>query len=109
LLSGSKAFILLSAYEGFGIPLLEAMAAHTPIITSNQAALPEIGGKATYIVPRGKPGKVRDALKDLLFNTDLRETLIKRGEQQLLQFSWEKTARKTAQALEELLSSRQKL
>ncbi len=109
LLAEAKAFILLSAYEGFGIPLLEAMAARTPIITSNQAALPEIGGHATYIVPRGKPGKVRDALKDLLYNTGLRQTLIARGEKQLEKFSWNITAEKTAAALEGLLSSHEPL
>lgn len=109
LLAESKAFILLSAYEGFGLPLLEAMSAHTPIITSNQAALPEVGGSATYIVPRGKPSKVRDALKDLIYNTELRETLIARGKERLKLFSWRKTAMLTYEALETTLRSREEL
>jgi glycosyltransferase involved in cell wall biosynthesis len=105
LLAEAKAFILLSAYEGFGIPLLEAMAARTPIITSNQAALPEVGGTATFTVPRGKPAKVRDALKELLFNDELRMTLIARGEDQMKQFSWQRTARLTYDALDTVLKS----
>ncbi len=109
LLAEAKAFILLSAYEGFGIPLLEAMSARTPVITSNQAALPEVGGDATYIVPRGKPGKVRDALKDILYNSEMREKLIERGTARVELFSWKKTAEKTLQALEQLLSSHERL
>ena len=103
LLERATAFILLSAYEGFGLPLLEAMASRTPVIASDQAALPEIAGSAAYLVPRGSSKAVRDALKDIIHNAAVRNQLITAGEKRVRDFTWRKTAEKTMEAFEALL------
>lgn len=102
LLARARAFILISAYEGFGIPLLEAMDAEVPIIISDQASLPEVAGTAARMVPRGNADALRDALKDTLFNERMRETLIAQGRRRVSEFTWRKTAETTLAALEQL-------
>lgn len=103
LLDHATALIMLSAYEGFGLPVLEAMDARTPVITSDQASLPEIGGTATVQVPRGDTRAVRDALRDIIFNDALRNKLLDVGSLQVKQFTWHTTAEKTLVAFEGLL------
>lgn len=103
LLDHTTALIMLSAYEGFGLPVLEAMDARTPVITSDQASLPEIGGTATVQVPRGDARAVRDALRDIVFNNEMRNKLLDAGSVRVKQFTWRATAEKTFAAFEKLL------
>ena len=95
-------FVLPSLYEGFGLPILEAMQYGCPVLTSNVSSLPEAGGDAALYF---NPENVEDITKNLKLitqNSKLREELIKKGYEQIKKFSWEKSARKTLGVLEEL-------
>ncbi|OGY90698.1 MAG: hypothetical protein A2677_03190 [Candidatus Komeilibacteria bacterium RIFCSPHIGHO2_01_FULL_52_14] len=106
LIAGATALILLSAYEGFGLPLLEAMANQTPAITSDQAALPEVAGTAAIIVPRGNNTAVCNAVHNLVFDAAMREGIVREGMRRIKQYSWERTARMTLEALDALYKRR---
>jgi len=97
-------FVLPSLYEGFGLPVLEAMQYGCPVITSNVSSLPEAGGDAALYID---PLDVDDIAKNLEFiihNSELREKLRKKGYEQVKKFSWEKTAKETLKVLEEVAS-----
>ncbi len=92
LLSGATAFVFPSLYEGFGFPILEAMASGVPVLCSNTSSLPEVAGDAALLV---KPLEVDDmtrGLRDITTNEDLRRTLIERGYQQAEKFTWQACA-----------------
>jgi len=98
------AFLILpSFYEGFGYPVLEAMAAGTPVIASNTSSLPEVAGDAALLVDPYNVAEIADAMYQILTDTDLREKLIKKGYEQVKKFPWERCARKTLQVYEEVL------
>ncbi len=86
------AFIYPSLYEGFGLPILEAMACGAPVIASNRASLPEIAGDAALLVDSKSPEKLAWAIKNVLEDENLRTSLAARGRQRALEFSWEKSA-----------------
>ncbi len=88
-------FLFPSFYEGFGFPPLEAMAAGTPIITSTVSSLPEICGKAALYVDPYNTMELFKMILNICENNDLRENLIKSGNEQVEKFYWEKSARKT--------------
>ena len=106
LLNHAVAFISLSAYEGFGLPLLEAMDRGVPVIASDQASLPEVAGDAAILVPRGNVRAVVDAVQKIQFDHQLRDTLINRGRARAQQFTWTKTAELTSMALDDVLRTR---
>jgi glycosyltransferase involved in cell wall biosynthesis len=92
LYAGAEAFVLPSVYEGFGLPVLEAMASGTPVVASDAAALPETcGGAARLVAP--EPDALADALVTLLADTRERERLTALGLERARAFSWERTAR----------------
>lgn len=96
-------FVLPSLYEGFGLPVLEAMKYGCPVVISNTSSLPEVGGDAALYV---NPLDVEDIKKNLeliIDNEKLRKELIKKGYEQVKKFSWEKTARETLKAFEGLM------
>lgn len=102
LLSGSKAFVLPSLWEGFGIPVLEAMACGVPVIVSKVSSLPEVAGEAgTYIDPNSTES-IQEAIERLLKDDKLREKKVQLGIKQVQKFSWEETARKTLEVLERI-------
>lgn len=95
LLRGSKIFIFPSKYEGFGVPLLEAMACGVPIITSNIASMPEVCEGAAHYVD---PDDVRDiskGMRTILSNKAYRVALVEKGLERVKEFSWKYTAEKT--------------
>lgn len=80
-------------FEGFGLPLVEAMSVGIPVICSNTTSLPEVGGGAVYYASPDKPDQIADAMLALSTDKNLRETLIQKGFEQKLKFSWDETAR----------------
>jgi glycosyltransferase involved in cell wall biosynthesis len=91
----AEVFILPSFYEGFGLPVLEAMSHGTPVVCSRTSSLPEVAGDAAYYFNPKDPKDMAKKINDVLVNKGLRENLIKEGLKQYKKFSWLKTARKT--------------
>lgn len=99
LLSGAEALVFPSLYEGFGLPVLEAMACGTPVLTSNVSALPEVAGDAAILVDPLDEESIADGMKRLLDDRGLRGRLRAAGLARAGGFSWRETARKTAAVL----------
>jgi glycosyltransferase involved in cell wall biosynthesis len=96
LYGGARAFAFPSLWEGFGLPVLEAMASGTPVVASDRGALPELtAGAALLVEPRAEP--LADALGRLLADGALRARLRAAGLARAAAFSWERTARETLQ------------
>jgi len=93
--SGAEVFVLPSLYEGFGFPVLEAMACACPAITSNISSLPEVTGKAGIMVDPHDTDGLAQAMRQVLTNSELRDSMIRRGLEQAKRFSWEKAAEQT--------------
>ncbi|MBU4349105.1 glycosyltransferase family 4 protein [bacterium] len=91
--SEAEALLLISFYEGFGIPILEAMECGTPVITSNISSMPEVAGDAAILVDPNNPEKIADAMYKVRTIDGLREGLIKKGFRRVKDFSWQKAAR----------------
>ena len=95
-------FILPSLYEGFGLPILEAMKYGCPVLASNVSSLPEAGGDAALYFDPENTGDIARSLESIIQNSELRKDLIKKGYQQVKKFSWEKSAKETLKVLEDL-------
>lgn len=93
-----------SFYEGFGLPVLEAMACGTPIVTSNKSSLPEIAGKAAVFVDSYDINDIANGLTVAIEDEDLREDLIEKGLKQVKNFSWEKVADETYKVYKKAVS-----
>lgn len=89
LYAGAVGFVYPSLYEGFGLPLLEAMAAGTPVITSNVTAPPEVVGDAGLLVDPLDPAEIAAAMLRLAFDRALQRELASRGRERAQQFRWE--------------------
>jgi glycosyltransferase involved in cell wall biosynthesis len=98
------ALVFPSRYEGFGLPLLEAMAHRTPVIASNRSSIPEVARGAAILVDPDDGEGLRDAMRRIAADAELREELTRRGAEVVSGFSWSETARATINAYEELRS-----
>jgi len=103
LLSGARLFVFSSLYEGFGLPVLEAMACGTPVLCSNVSSLPEVAGDAALLVDPLDAKGMAEAMNHLLQDEGLRTQLVERGFWQVRQFSWDRCARETLAVLEDAL------
>jgi glycosyltransferase involved in cell wall biosynthesis len=99
LLSGALAFVFPSLYEGFGMPLLEAMACGTPVLASATSALPEIAGDAALLIDPEDTPALADGLARLASDAALRADLQARGLARAAQFTWERCAQETLTVL----------
>jgi glycosyltransferase involved in cell wall biosynthesis len=90
--ASALALVYASLFEGFGIPILEAMRCDTPVITSNTTSMPEVGGDAVCYVDPYSISSIRDALTKIGSDDMYRKNLISRGRLQNVKFSWDKTA-----------------
>ncbi len=102
LISGAKLFVFPSFYEGFGIPILEAMACGTPVICSGIPALREVAGEAAYFIDPYSVENIAEGINRVLSEEHLQECLKIRGLARVEDFSWEKCARETWKILESL-------
>jgi len=96
-------FIYPSLYEGFGLPVIEAMACGTPVITSNCSSLKEIAEGYALLVDPYKPEDITEKIELLLHDENTRRELIKKGLRRSQIFSWEKTAERILEAYDEIL------
>jgi len=93
--SCAVAFVFPSNYEGFGIPLLQAMATGVPIVASNAASIPEIAGDAAVLFDPADSTDMANALASVLTDETLRKKLIEAGQKRIVNYSWSKCAQET--------------
>ena len=98
----AEIFVFPSLYEGFGLPVLEAMSCGCPVVASRATSLPEVAGDAALLVDPYQPEDIASAMKKLLEGRDLQAELRARGLEQARRFSWEKTAGETLAIYREL-------
>ncbi len=103
--AGAVAVVVPSFYEGFGLTALEAMACGAPVIASNTTAFPEIIGDAALLVDPYSPTKLANAMKNIMENKPLADTLRERGLQRAAQFTWEESAQKTQEIINKVSDS----
>lgn len=104
LFCGAAVFVYPSRYEGFGLPVLEAMACGVPVVASSTTSIPEVAGDSAMLVDPEDPRAIADACRAILYDESLEETLSVRGRKQSEKFSWERAA---SDILEILLASGQ--
>lgn len=95
LYASATVFAFPSSYEGFGLPVLEAMASGTPVVCSDGSSLREIAAQSALAVPSGQPEALAAALESVLAGAGLRDDLRQKGLERAAKFTWEKTARET--------------
>lgn len=105
LLHGALAFVFPSYYEGFGLPVVEAMAAGTPVVTSNLSSMPEVAGKAAVFVKPTASLSIQQGIEKIM-SAKTRASLIKKGKTQAKQFSWEKCAKETLQVYQDVVAGK---
>ena len=96
----AECLVLPSRYEGFGLPVVEAMASGTPVVAAAAGAVPEVAGDAAVLVEPGRPQALADGVRRALAE---RERLVRAGLEQARRFSWSETARRTLEVYRELV------
>ncbi|MBD2246376.1 glycosyltransferase family 1 protein [Nostoc sp. FACHB-888] len=96
--SKADVFVYPSHYEGFGLPVLEAMTLGVPVISSNTSSIPEVTGDAAILVDPNNPIELGEAILRVISNSQLRQELINKGKARAKLFSWERTAKETLNA-----------
>jgi len=103
LYSGAEIFLYPSLYEGFGLPVLEAMSCGSPVITSNLSSLPEVAGDAAILVDPMNVEEIVQAMEKLLRDRELRKELKRKSLERAKFFSWEMAAKETLHLYEDIL------
>jgi len=103
LYTAADLFVFPSLHEGFGLPILEAMACGAPVITSNVFCMPEVAGGAAVLVNPYDVNEIARAMYNVLTNDELRKEMIKRGMRRAKQFSWRKCAEEHLKAYKDIL------
>lgn len=98
LMNAATVFAFPSQYEGFGLPVLEALACGVPVITSNKSSLPEVAGDAALLVDPSDVGAIAEAIKRVLTDEALAARLRRAGPRRAAEFSWRRTAELTVEA-----------
>lgn len=99
----ATALVFPSIYEGFGLPILEAMQSGCPVILSNQGTMKEIGGDAAFYINPFNTNNIANGIGEVFFTEKLQKKLSEKGLAQAKEFSWEKTAQKTIEAYKKAL------
>jgi glycosyltransferase involved in cell wall biosynthesis len=101
----ASVFVFPSLYEGFGLPPLEAMAAGTPVITSNLSSLPEVVGDAALLIDPYQPDAIAEAMRRVLTDEQLRTDLRQKGLQRVQEFSWERSVQRVRAIYTEVIEA----
>jgi len=101
----AAAVVFPSLYEGFGLPVLEAMVRGVPVACSNRSSLPEVAGEAALLFDPEDVAGIAEAIERLLSDRDLAERLARAGREQAARFSWERTAEQTVESYRRALQS----
>jgi glycosyltransferase involved in cell wall biosynthesis len=96
---GAEALIFPSLYEGFGLPVVEAMACGIPVVTTNTTAMPEVAGDAALLVDPTSVEQIAEAMEQVVSDTSLRRQLREKGLARAAQFSWATTAARVHEVL----------
>ena len=99
-------FLFPSHYEGFGIPILESMAAGTPVITSRNSSLPEVAGDAALFADENDIQDISQRIVEILEDEKLSESIIEKGYQRVKKFTWEKSVTQLEEAINLTLSNK---
>ena len=102
--AGARVFIFPSLYEGFGLPVLEAMASGIPVVCSNASTLPEVAGEAAAMCDPQDIDTLSELINRALQDENWRELAVKKGLQQAEKFSWQRCATETAAVYKEVLA-----
>lgn len=105
LLGAALGLVYVSVFEGFGLPVLEAMECEVPVITSNVSSLPEVAGEAALLVDPKDTAAIAGAMRRLWQDRGLRERLISKGRQQRALFSWDHTAAAVFEILQRVVEA----
>ena len=105
LLSAARAFVYPSLFEGFGLPVLEAMACEVPVVAADTSSLPEVAGDAAFLVDPLDEGALGAALVRIATDAALRQDLRKKGIDRAKRFSWDRTAEQTLDVYREVLGT----
>ena len=97
-------FAWLSFYEGFGTPILEAMASGVPVVCSNRTSMPEVAGDAAIMIDPENLKEISNAIEKVLTDENLRADLISKGYENIKRFSWEKSAQKLHDVIVKVMS-----
>ncbi|PYV20419.1 MAG: hypothetical protein DMG24_22800 [Acidobacteria bacterium] len=104
LYQAASVFLFPSLEEGFGIPVLEAMAHRLPVVTSQTSSLPEVGGDAALYVDPHDRADIADKVVRAVEDANVRNDLIRRGRERAQKFTWRRAAERTCEVYEEVLS-----
>ncbi len=104
LYANAQAFVMPSRYEGFGIPILEAMSHACPVISSTSSSLPEIGGDACFYFDPDNTDELAEKMELMITDPDQRQSLIEEGKKRITNFSWETCASETLSILEQSIT-----
>ena len=102
--AGARVFVFPSLYEGFGLPILEAMASGIPLVCSNASTLPEVAGEAAAMCDPTDVDGLSELINRALQDESWRELAVKKGLQQAVKFSWQRCAKDTAAVYKEILA-----
>ncbi len=105
LYTGAECLLYPSRYEGFGLPILEAMACGCPVITSDHGSMAEVAGSAAILVDPNSSESIADGIMTLLHDSALRDRLVAKGHSRVKEFSWRSTAEQTLAVYREALGS----
>lgn len=98
----AEVFVLPSLYEGFGLPVLEAMQYGCPVVTSNVSSLPEAGGDAALYFDPNNAQDIAKQIEKVLSSEKLKKEMIEKGHEQVKKFSWEKSAKEVIKVFEDI-------
>ena len=108
LYKGSLCLVFPSLYEGFGLPVVEAMACGIPVLTSNTTSLPEVAGDAAILVNPESVDEIKTGIEKLISDQALRANLIAKGLERAKRFSWDGVAARVQAVLDEVAERHEK-